>query len=134
MLSVIPEAFRSESFPLRTQDIDFLIPNPFRGEDHVGFLNQLKNLRVPNPANFCLHKLIIASRRRKTDKSLKDIQQAICTSVIVNKTELLNLFNSLPKKWRAAIIRMIDRSRNELPVLMSEIEAIGFTLQGAGKK
>jgi len=122
----------AESFPLVTQDIDFLIPNPFRGKEHIGFVNKLEELGfncdfkrdgslylwnaelkiefitpekgkggadsikfkklginaiplrfvtlllndpikitegdvdvlVPNPVNFCLHKLIIASRRK----------------------------------------------------------------------
>jgi len=31
----------ARSFPLRTQDIDFLIPNPFHGKDHSGFISQL---------------------------------------------------------------------------------------------
>jgi len=187
----------AKSFPLRTQDIDFLIPNPFRGKDHADFIQQLEDLGfnrdfkrdgsiylwnaelkiefitpekgrgadssirvkklgvnaiplrfvallldnsisivedgikilVPNPANFCLHKLIIASRRPKIDKSLKDLQQAICTSVIVNKKELLKLFNSLPKKWKAAIIRMLEKSKAELPLFIEEIEDLESTLQ-----
>jgi len=32
------------SFPLRTQDIDFLIPNPFKGKEHKNFIKQLENL------------------------------------------------------------------------------------------
>ncbi len=187
----------AKSFPLRTQDIDFLIPNPFRGQIHSDFIGQLENLGfnvdfkqngslylwnaelkiefitpekgrdvdssirikklginaiplrfvallldnpitivdrgikilVPNPTNFCLHKFIIASRRPKIDKSLKDLQQAICTSVIANKKELLELFNSLPKKWKAAIIRMVEKSQGELPLLGEEIEKLVRTLQ-----
>ncbi len=192
----------AKSFPLRTQDIDFLIPNPFRGKEHSDFIEQLEKLgfshdfkrdgsiylwnaelkiefitpekgrgvdgstkisklginaiplrfvaflldnpitivdggvkiRVPNPANFCLHKLIIASRRRKIDKSIKDLQQAICTSVVLDKQELLKLFNSLPRKWKAAIMRMIDKSKTELPLLNEEIEKLDLTLQGADRK
>jgi hypothetical protein len=26
-----------KNYPLRTQDIDFLIPNPYRGKDNEGF-------------------------------------------------------------------------------------------------
>lgn len=187
----------AKNFPLRTQDIDFLIPNPFHGKEHLDFIEQLEKLGfnrdfnrngsiylwnaelkiefitpekgagvdgsikigklginaiplrfvsllldnpitvvedgvkilVPNPANFCLHKLIIASRRRKIDKSIKDLQQAICTSVIVNKEELLKLFNSLPKKWRQAIMRMLEKSKQELPLLNDEIDKLTLTLQ-----
>ena len=187
----------AKSFPLRTQDIDFLIPNPFRGKEHPGFIKQLEALGfnydfkrdgslylwnadlkiefitpekgrgtdkairikklginaiplrfimllldkpitivendlkilVPNPTNFCLHKLIIASRRRKVDKGLKDLQQAICTSVVVDKKEIYELFNSFPKKWKQAILKMLERSESELPTLSDEINNLIFTLQ-----
>jgi len=192
----------AESFPLRTQDIDFLIPNPFRGKDHADFIQQLEDLGfnrnfkrdgtiylwnaelkiefitpekgrgvdssikikklginaiplrfvtllldnpiiivddgikilVPNPVNFCLHKLIVASRRPEIEKSLKDLQQAICTSTIVNKEELLKLFNSLPKKWKAAIMQMLEKSKKELPLLIEEITELELTLQSVDKK
>jgi len=91
-------------------------------------------IRVPNPANFCLHKLIIASRRIKIDKSIKDLQQGICTSVIVDKHKIKGLFDSLPKKWRQAILRMLERSKSELPLLNEDIEKLEFTLQGVDKK
>lgn len=34
----------AQSFPLRTQDIDFLIPNPFHGKEHTDFIEQLEKL------------------------------------------------------------------------------------------
>ncbi len=187
----------AKEFPLRTQDIDFLIPYPYHGNLHPDFITQLENLGfncdfkrngtlylwnadlkiefitsakgkglddsikikklgitaiplrfvgllldnpitirqnnvdvlVPNPANFCLHKLIVASRRRKIEKSIKDLQQAICTSVIVEKQEIQKLFNSLPKKWRRAILRMLERAKDALPLLVEEIDKIELTLQ-----
>ncbi len=30
-------------FPLRTQDIDFLIPNPYRGKENKNFIEQLEH-------------------------------------------------------------------------------------------
>ena len=59
------------SFPLRTQDIDFLIHNP---------------------SNFCLHKLVISQRRREKEKLLKDLQQAICRYSIADKEHLKKPF------------------------------------------
>lgn len=191
----------AKSFPLRTQDIDFLIPNPFHGKEHADFINQLEELGfnrefkrngtlylwnadlkiefitpekgkgvdgavkfkklgisaiplrfvgsllnnpitivengarilVPNPANFCLHKLIIASRRRGVDKSIKDLQQAIYTSAIVDKREMRKIFDSLPKKRKQAILKMMEMSRQEFPLLIKEIEEIAFTLQSTEK-
>ncbi|MFH1452564.1 MAG: GSU2403 family nucleotidyltransferase fold protein [Armatimonadota bacterium] len=187
----------AKSFPLRTQDVDFLIPNPFRGKEHLDFIKQLKGLGfysdfnkdgslflwneelkvefitpekgrgadaairikklgfnaiplryvnlllekpilieedgikvlVPNPNNFCLHKLIIASRRRKIDKSLKDLQQAVCTSVIVDARETQKIFKSLPDKWKKAILKMLEKAKTELPLLTKEINMFLFTLQ-----
>ncbi len=187
----------AKSFPLRTQDIDFLIPNPFYGKEHADFIKQLEDLgfnrdfkrdgslylwnaelkiefitpekgrgvdssikirklginavplrfvsllldnpisivedkikiRVPNPANFCLHKLIIASRRVKVDKVIKDLQQGICASAIVDKHDIKQLFDSLPKKWREAILRMLEKSKKELPLLEEEIKGLTLTLQ-----
>lgn len=191
----------AKSFPLRTQDIDFLIPNPFHGQEHADFIQQLENLgfnrdfkrdgslylwnselkiefitpekgrgvdssikikklainaiplrfvafllddpitivdngvkiRVPNPANFCLHKLIIASRRRKTDKSLKDLQQAISTSTIVNRQDMQKLFHPLPKGWKQAVLKTLAKAKQELPLLSEEVNNLSVTLQEAQK-
>lgn len=191
----------AKSFPLRTQDVDFLIPNPFLGKDHVDFIKQLEKLnfrtdfkrdgslylwneelkiefitpekgrgveeaikikklglnaiplrfvgflldnpitivardlkiRLPDPSHFCLHKLIIASRRLKTEKSLKDAQQAICTSTIVNFKELEKLYKTLPKNWRIAIIKVLKKSLKEFPLLEVEISNLLFTLQNIEK-
>ena len=190
-----------KSFPLRTQDIDFLIPNPFHGKEHADFIQQLENLGfnrdfkrdgslylwnaelkiefitpekgrgvdssikikklginaislrfvaflldnpitivdsgakilVPNPANFCLHKLIITSRRRKTDKSLKDLQQAISTSMIVNRQDMQKLFHPLPKGWKQAILKTLAKAKQELPLLSEEVDNLSLTLQEAQK-
>jgi len=183
--------------PLKTQDIDFLIPNPYRGREHANFIEQLQSLgfnrdyhsdgslflwneelkiefitpekgrgtdraikisklgvraiplryvsllldnpitmiddeikiRVPHPANFCLHKLLIAARRKKIEKALKDLEQAICTSTIVTTKDMQNLFNSLPGKWRKAIVRVLEKAGVKLPLYAEEITALQLTLQ-----
>ncbi len=189
-------------FPLRTQDIDFLIPNPYRGQKHTEFIQQLMNLGfscdfkrdgslylwnadfkiefitpekghgadqainikplgfraiplryvslllenpikikengmeilVPNPAHFCLHKFVIASRRFKKDKFLKDLQQAICTSVIVETKEIQELFKTLPKRWRMQILKVFEKAEKELPLLVEEIQKLKFILQNSLKE
>ncbi len=188
-----------ESFPLRTPDIDFLIPNPFHGKEHANFIKQLetlgfnvdfkrdgslylwnaelkiefitvekgrgtdkaikvdklgvnaiplrhvgllldkpvmiidngKNIRVPAPSRFCLHKLVIASRRKKLDKSLKDMQQAIYTSTIVDRKEIQELFQTFPKKWRQSVLKMLDKAKAEFPSMGAEIDKLSFTLQNS---
>lgn len=185
------------SFPLRTQDIDFLIPNPFKGSEHKDFIKQLEDLgferefkrnetlflwsaelkiefiipekgrgaegavrikklglsaiplrfvnlllvdpirineegmkvAVPNPSNYCLHKLIIAGRRRAEDKRMKDLQQAICTYSITDKKYLKKQFDSFPAKWKKAALQTLQENRDQLPLYDAEIEEILSTLQ-----
>lgn len=186
-----------EFFPLRTVDIDFLIPNPFKGKEHKNFVNDLQSLGfelgfqsdgslylwsadfkiefitqdkgvgsdkalkvrklglaaiplrymnilfedpimvdlnklrilVPHPKNFCLHKLIVASQRRKMDKKMKDLQQAICVFKILDKNEFKIQFDSLPKGWRNKIRNVIERYGNELPLYFNEFEQLKNILQ-----
>ena len=185
------------SFPLRTQDIDFLIPNPFKGKEHKDFIQQLEALgfqsefkrngslylwsaelkiefitpekgrgsenairfkklglsaiplrfvnlllhdpiyiteaktkiAVPNPVNYCLHKLIIANRRRTPDKKMKDLQQAICTYSIADKSYLKKQFDGFPKKWKQAALGILQKNKEQLPLFDSEIEDMIITLQ-----
>lgn len=189
--------FGVQSFPLRTQDIDFLIPNPHRGKYHPNFIKNLEELGfkidfrsdgsfflwnaelkidfitpekgkgtdrainvklleiraiplrfvdllledpitvvednikilIPNPINFCFHKLIIASRRKDREKSFKDLQQAIYTSMILDQNETQRKFASLPKKWKLTILRMLDKSKKEMPLFQKEINLFIVTLQ-----
>lgn len=191
------EHLGAKSFPLRTQDIDFLIPSPFRGSEHLDFIKQLEELGfqsdfkrdgslflwnselkiefittekgsgtdeiikikklgisaiplrhvgfllnnpititdngvkvlVPSPERFCLHKLIISARRKKIEKIIKDLQQAICTFTITNKKEIQKLFCSLPKKWQETILKMIAKAQTELPLLGEDINKLKSTLQ-----
>ena len=92
------------------------------------------SLTVPSPANFCLHKLIIASRRRKTEKALKDLQQAIYVSGIANDQQVKNLFDSMPKKWKQTILKMLEKAKKELPLLTEDIDKLELTLQTASKE
>ena len=184
-------------FPFRTLDIDFLIPNPFKGQDHRGFIDELmalgfqKDFRrngsmflynaelliefitpekgrgseeainikklglraiplrfvslllddpivitdngigilVPNPVNYCLHKLIVSSRRRKSEKAIKDVQQALYTSAVVDKVELQKLFVSLPKPWQKSILTVLEKYTDILPLEIDYIELLKVTLQ-----
>jgi len=191
-----------KNFPLRTPDIDFLIPTPFHGKEHTTFIKQLEELGfemdfkrdgslylwntelkiefitiergkgsdravkinkigisaiplryvgflldepititdegikilVPDPSRFCLHKLIIASHRRKIEKSLKDLEQAIHTSLIVDTEKIKKLFQSLPKKWQQSVLKMLEKSKIEVPLLNEEIERLIITLQNNKKE
>jgi hypothetical protein len=187
------------SFPLRTTDIDFLIPYPYKGRDSRNLVNELEKvgfqydfksdgslfmwnsdlkiefittqkgrghegavriaklgitaiplrfvdlllensitvqednveILLPRPVNFCLHKLLIASRRSKEDKRLKDLQQAICTSVITEPPEMQGIFRELPKPWKRRILRILGEAKAAFPLLSEEINRLESTLQNA---
>lgn len=190
----------ARSLPFVTQDVDFLIPNPFHGKNHPDLLEQLEKLgfrhdfrrdgsvflwkadfliefltpekgrgsgpvhfkklgvkavplrylglllddpiiisvtgikvRVPNPANYFFHKLIISARRRNLAKSGKDLEQAICTSTIVDTEEMANRFKKFPKGWQKDILKVLARAEKNLPLYSQEINRINLALQSAVK-
>lgn len=189
----------ARSLPFVTHDVDFLIPNPFRGREHpdlaqqlelLGFRHDFRNdgsvffwkadfaiefltpekgrgseepinfkklglnavplrymdllledsmtvsvegikVRVPNPANYFFHKLILSAKRKNRTKSGKDLEQALCTSMIVDAGDMANRFKKLPKGWRMDILNVLARSEKSLPLYTKEIERINLVLQNA---
>ena len=73
-------------------------------------------LRVPHPAAFALHKLIIVPRRKDEAKALRDIKSA--TEILgilfeAGDTELIGeLLKKFPKTWKKTIYTVLDRSAN----------------------
>jgi hypothetical protein len=112
--------------------LEFLVPEKGRGVDGpvalpalgmnavaLRFLNFLTDntiqvkvegcvLTLPHPANFALHKLIIAQRRIKEDKAFKDNQAAVSvlkTLVANGQLESIRkVFSEIPSKWQKKII------------------------------
>jgi hypothetical protein len=72
---------------------------------------------LPHPANFALHKLIIFQRRLKEDKAAKDRNIAIeILKSLIDKGEssvIKQVFNSIPKKWQARIIKGLTKSEDK---------------------
>jgi len=70
------------------------------------------SLTLPHPANFGLHKLIIASRRRLKDKSNKDREAGlnILRTLTAKKEENLirKVFDSIPSKWQKTILKELQ--------------------------
>lgn len=108
--------------------VEFLVPELGRGTDRpvllaklgvnavaLRFLNFLADniirvkvedfyVRLPHPANFALHKLIIFQRRRNIDKSVKDRETALrILRALIEKGDLKTLkriLDSVPVKWQ----------------------------------
>lgn len=185
-------------FPLRTPDIDFCVPHPYKGKKKMGFIKQLEYLgfrsdfnsdgsvylynpdlkiefltcergkgsdnaleikelglratplrymslllekpivieedgikvKVPNPINFCLHKLLVASKRKKPEKKLKDIEQAVYVFMILDPKKLSAQFKALPKKWQKTILDVLGYAKLKAPQLLKDgIDRLCFTLQ-----
>jgi hypothetical protein len=88
-------------------------------------------VRMPNPLNFCLHKLIVASlpsRRSKPGKRQKDSEQAIYASEIVDQDKLKARFTKLPHKWRALVEETRGWAKDNLPLSREKVEKLIFTL------
>lgn len=91
-------------------------------------------VRVPNPANYFFHKLIISAKRKNLVKRGKDFEQAICTSVIVDPQEMASRFKQLPRGWREDILKVLARAEKDLPLYVKELEKINLALQTSSKK
>jgi len=186
-----------KSYPFKTQDIDFLLPYPYRGHTKIDLIKELEQLgfrqdfrpdgsiylwnaelriefltpergrgrdkavevkslavkamplrfvdmllrhpisvvesgvkiTMPDPAAFCLHKLLIASRRKRTDSRLKDVEQALHASTVINQTILKRIYQELPKAWRRTIVQTLERALQNTVLLQREARKLLDTLQ-----
>lgn len=69
------------------------------------------NLKLPHPANFALHKLLVMDKRRQSEKKAKDKESAlrILNALIDTKRESLinKAFQIMPKKWQNKIKKQL---------------------------
>lgn len=77
--------------------------------------------RVPSPAAFALHKLMIATRVARKDKKDKDIRQAVLTAkyIISDKAErerLVRLWAAFPRSWKARVRSALHSARSVVPL------------------
>ena len=186
-----------KSYPFKTQDINFLLPYPYRGHAQVDLVEELERLgfrhdfrpdgsiylwnaelrieflipergrgsdkaveikplavkamplrfvdmllrhptsmteghvtvSVPDPAAFCLHKLLIAKRRKRAENRLKDVEQALHVSTIVNRTTLKRIYQELPKTWQRTILQGLEQTLRSTVLLRHEAQELLDTLQ-----
>ena len=87
------------------------------------------NVRVPAPAAFLLHKLLVALRRNAPGKTEKDIKQSIYVGkYILQKPEergkLFNLWQSFPYSWKKKVKRALREAREILPLEEATVNAL----------
>lgn len=112
--------------------IEFLVPERGRGVDKPVLLPQLGlnaqalrflellakdtitvkvegiSISLPHPANFALHKLLVARRRGRKDKSEKDREAGLkVLKALIDQNEqrhIRRVFDSVSKKWQKTIL------------------------------
>ena len=82
-------------------------------------------VKVPHPADFALHKLLIASRRKQDEKAEKDRTQAIALLTALNEFDEIEsvreIFRKMPNSWKKTIkLELKDLKEIEMLVLISE--------------
>lgn len=74
-------------------------------------------IKIPNPENFALHKLLISTQRLKEAKAIKDREQGITLLDLLIQNKLFhkarNLYATLHKKWK----QKVDLSLRESDML-----------------
>ena len=122
--------------------VEFLVPERGRGTDHpvrlpqlginaqaLRFLNMLADstitatlegirVRMPHPAAFALHKLLIAPRRLgRTGKQAKDVEAAVAVLEALREhgdvQAIQEHFNAIPPRWQTRIRQLLE-TRPEL--------------------
>lgn len=86
-------------------------------------------IKVPEPAAFSIHKLIISGRRLKKDKRVRDVEAAIgiLDYIFTQRDEWIKLGNILkifPKSWLKNLVSIAERT---YPRLVEEIERISHS-------
>jgi len=101
----IADRYKLPGFGIHPQPLpylSFLVSNTMSVE-YKGLL-----IKVPHPANFALHKLMISVKRKNLEKVPKDREQALAAwnmlGELGDKKMLTTLFTGLPKKQRGLII------------------------------
>ena len=184
-------------YPLKTQDIDFLLPYPYHGHVHVDLIKELEALgfrhdfrpdgsiylwnaelriefmipergrgmekapaikslgvramplrfielllqhpisvveggvkvMLPDPAAFCLHKLLIANRRKRSESRLKDFEQALHVIPVIKPAMLRRVYLELPKTWQRDVLQSLERAAQGVPLLKDDTARLAGTLQ-----
>ncbi len=77
--------------------------------------------RVPAPAAFLLHKLVVATRPERRNKREKDLRQAVYVAKYAlsdpsESVRLRRLWQGLPPRWKARIRRAVNEAEAAVPL------------------
>jgi hypothetical protein len=120
---LVPELGRGHDKPLeikklgiRAQSLRYL--NSLAGYPRV-ISHENLHIRVPEPAAFALHKLIISTRRSNKEKAGKDLQMAVGLLEFLytrphEARRIKSILGAIPKKWLETILSI---SKKHFPKL-----------------
>jgi len=86
---------------------------------------------LPDPAAFCLHKLLIATRRKRPESRVKDFEQALHVIPATRQADLQRIYLELPKTWQRKVLESLKQASRSVPLLSKEAAQLVNTLQSA---
>ncbi len=126
---LIPEVGRGRDKPyplpqlgLNAQPLRFL---NFLAENTITIQYQSLKLRLPHPAAYALHKLIIFDRRKSRDKAEKDRAQAVALLKFLaadkkRMNKVKAIFDSMHHKWQKTVLLNLKKiGESELAGLLT---------------
>lgn len=86
-------------------------------------------VRVPNPLNFCLHKLVIAQRRGGRGKREKDMLQAVYVLEILQPADFKAGLADLARNWRKLAEESLRQAWSLFPLERAVLSKHGLAPQ-----
>ncbi len=115
---LVPELGKGHDKPLEIKKLNIKA----QGLRYLNFLTdypriityQHLRIRVPEPAVFALHKLIISGRRLNKEKAKKDLEMAVgLLDFLYTKPSevgrIKSVLRTIPKKWRETILSVSEK-------------------------
>lgn len=91
--------------------LDFLVQNT------IVIKSESLRIKVPHPAAFGLHKIIVSRRRKTEEKLLKEQQEALFVlNALIEEgksNEIRAMFNKMPVTWRKKILTILENAEIE---------------------
>jgi hypothetical protein len=103
------------------------------GQTMVLTVAQGVRVRLPAPAAFLLHKMLIASLWQRGEKQEKDLRQAIAITAYVlrdheQRRQLASLWSGMPAGWRRKVASSLDRARRLDPLRAPTLDRLAELL------
>lgn len=114
-----PESGKGDEQPIRIKQLglrpvslrflNMLFDNPIQIKERDVTIN------LPNPRDYCLHKLIMGQRRKNAAKRLKDIEHAVYVLPILKLDDVARTVAAYPPKWRKLIKDSLRQAVAHMP-------------------